>query len=186
MSAAGSAGVVIERAQPQDAAVLHEIARQTFVHATPPEADPASIEQFVATSLSEEAFRGHLDSPASRVLIARRDGEAIGYALLLLDRPLPQGEGIDPAQEILTGRGLFLSKFYLLPQARGTGASSALLEQCLETSRRIGADVLWLQVNDQNQRANAFYERQGLVRVGTAEFQLGAQLHHDFLRARRL
>lgn len=178
--------VVIERAAIDDAAALHEIARRTFVHATPPDADPAAIDEFVAASLSEEAFRGHLGSPASRVLIARRDGEAIGYALLLLDRPLPHGVGIDPAQEILTGRGLFLSKFYLLPQARGTGASGALMEQCLETGRSIGADVLWLQVNDQNQRANAFYERLGLLRVGTADFQLGPQLHHDLLRARRL
>ena len=75
---------------------------------------------------------------------------------------------------------------YLLPQARGTGASEALMEQCLETGRRIGADVLWLQVNDRNERANAFYERAGLQRVGTATFRLGAQVHSDFLRAARL
>lgn len=178
--------VVIERAEPDDAAALHEIARRTFVHATPADADPAAIDEFVATSLSEEAFRGHLDAAASRVLIARRDRTPIGYALLLLDKALPDDDGLDRSQQLVQGRGLFLSKFYLLPEARGTGASTAMMQECFELGRRIGADFLWLQVNDRNERANAFYERAGLQQVGTATFQLGAQVHSDFLRAARL
>lgn len=61
-----------------------------------------------------------------------------------------------------------------------------MMRECFELGRRIGADFLWLQVNDRNERANAFYERAGLQRVGTATFQLGAQVHSDFLRAARL
>ena len=178
--------VVIERAELDDAAALHEIARRTFVHATPEDADPAAIDEFVATSLSEEAFRGHLDAAASRVLIARQERTPIGYALLLLDKALPDDDGLDRFQRLVQGRGLFLSKFYLLPEARGTGASTAMMRECFELGRRIGADFLWLQVNDRNERANAFYERAGLQRVGTATFQLGAQVHSDFLRAARL
>ncbi|WP_144792700.1 GNAT family N-acetyltransferase [Kocuria palustris] len=179
MSASGQ--VVIERAEPRDAAVLHEIARRTFPDATPPDADPAAIDEFVASSLSEEIFRGHIDDPGSRVLIARTGGAAVGYALLLLDRVLPAGE--DPGPGLPRERGLFLSKLYLLPEARGSGASRALLQACCETGRRIGADLLWLQVNEHNARANAFYERMGLRRVGAASFRLGPRVHRDHVRA---
>ena len=44
--------VVIERAELDDAAALHEIARRTFVHATPENADPAAIDAVSYTHLT--------------------------------------------------------------------------------------------------------------------------------------
>lgn len=186
MSAARQEPVVIECAAMDDAAALHEIARRTFVHATPPDADPAAIDELVATQLSEAAFAGHIDSPASRLLIARRGTTPIGYALLL-DRPGPSAAAeVDPDQPLVRGRGLFLSKLYLLPEARGTDASTALVEAVLRVGAEIGADYLWLTVNQLNPRANAFYERAGLRVVGTARFPLGPRVHDDWVRARRI
>lgn len=202
------AGAAVERARPEDASALHEIARRTFVDATPPDAVPEAIDEFVAAQLSAAAFAGHIDSPASRVLVARsgaplgesapscegasaatgaRRPRAIGYALVLLDRPAPsEGADVDPGQALVRGRGLFLSKFYLLPEARGTGASTVLMEAVLRVVSEIGADYLWLTVNQLNPRANAFYERAGLRVVGTARFPLGPRVHDDWVRARRV
>lgn len=183
---------MIERADADlDAAALHEIARRTFADATPPGTDPQAIEDFVASVLSEQAFRGHLSDPAVHVLIARRsegaDRAAIGYALLLEEKPLPvDGAQLDLSQPVLQGKGLFLSKFYLLPESRGTGAAGLLMEACRELGRSQGADFLWLTVNDLNARANAFYERAGLRRVGSSSFPLGEQIHNDHVRAAAL
>lgn len=211
--------VIVERARPEDAAALHEIARRTFVDATPPDAAPEAIAEFVAVQLSTAAFAGHIDSPASRVLVARPAADAaqwpergaasvlesaaaavpgpvveaegpgpwpaIGYALVLLDRSGPP-EDADMDPQHVRGRGLFLSKFYLLPEARGTGASTAMMQAVFRVASEIGADYVWLTVNQLNPRANAFYDRMGLPIVGTTRFRLGARLHDDYVRARRV
>ena len=39
-------------------------------------------------------------------------------------------------------------------------------------------------MNDENARANRFYEKSGFAIVGTKTFQLGANLESDFVRER--
>jgi ribosomal protein S18 acetylase RimI-like enzyme len=41
-------------------------------------------------------------------------------------------------------------------------------------------------VNQQNDRANRFYEKSGFAKVGTKRFKLGANWEEDFVRERVL
>jgi len=43
---------------------------------------------------------------------------------------------------------------------------------------------VWLGVNQQNGRANRFYEKHGFAIVGTKGFELGGRREDDFVRER--
>jgi ribosomal protein S18 acetylase RimI-like enzyme len=79
-----------------------------------------------------------------------------------------------------------LSKIYVRPEQHRTGLATALLEASLDAAAGTGAESVWLGVNQRNVRANRFYEKQGFRVVGTKRFLVGAVLHDDFVRERRL
>ena len=55
---------------------------------------------------------------------------------------------------------------YVHPDARGTGASSALIRAAIEGARAKGASRIALWVNGVNRHARALYERIGFVEAG--------------------
>jgi tRNA (guanine37-N1)-methyltransferase len=60
------------------------------------------------------------------------------------------------------------------------------MQATIELARSRGAAAVWLGVNQQNAKANRFYEKHGFENVGTKHFRLGAKIEDDFVRARIL
>jgi ribosomal protein S18 acetylase RimI-like enzyme len=79
-----------------------------------------------------------------------------------------------------------LSKVYVLAGHHGAGVSSALMETSLSEARARGAAGIWLGVNEENTRANRFYEKSGFARVGAKKFLVGERWEDDFVRERAL
>ena len=77
--------------------------------------------------------------------LAQRNGRPIGYCAVQ-----PQ-----PAES-----SLFLSKLYLLRDARGAGTGRVCMEFIEQLARRRGLNLLWLTVNKGNPAVKA-YERLG-------------------------
>jgi diamine N-acetyltransferase len=50
----------------------------------------------------------------------------------------------------------------------------------------VGADALWLLVYRINERALAFYRKQGFVAVGTHPYHFGGEVHDDIVMVRML
>jgi ribosomal protein S18 acetylase RimI-like enzyme len=79
-----------------------------------------------------------------------------------------------------------LSKVYVLPQHHGSGLASALVEASMDAAAATGAASVWLGVNNENARANRFYEKSGFALVGRKKFRLGDVDEDDFVRERPL
>ena len=60
------------------------------------------------------------------------------------------------------------------------------MELSVQAAREAGASAIWLGVNDENARANRFYEKSGFAVVGAKTFALGSRIEHDFVRERLL
>jgi GNAT superfamily N-acetyltransferase len=88
------------------------------------------------------------------LLLAERDGRAVGYALVRLG-----GEG---AAMVTGSRTAELESLALLPSERGAGIGSQLIEAVRADLRRLGVEVWGLGVMDGNDDARRFYERHGL------------------------
>jgi ribosomal protein S18 acetylase RimI-like enzyme len=172
-------GVAVRIAGQADAPVLHAVAAATFALACPPGTGEDQIASFIATQLSEDRFREYLRDENRQLLLAVDDGGlAVGYTMLIFGEP---ADG-DVGSAVSARPTVELSKVYLLPGQHGTGAASALMDATLDAARRRGVASVWLGVNKLNVRANRFYERSGFVTVGSKKFQLGAEVHDDFVR----
>ena len=55
-----------------------------------------------------------------------------------------------------------------------------------ESARGAGRAGMWLGVNQENERANAFYDKSGFARVGAKKFLVGENWEDDFVRERVL
>jgi ribosomal protein S18 acetylase RimI-like enzyme len=103
-------------------------------------------------------YRSRLEAGDAFALVARDDGEPIGYAFVHV-RP-----GDDDTWPV--GRHMAeLVSLAVAPEARGDGVGTALLDAVDAELERRGIHDLEVGVMAGNDRARAFYERRGL-RVG--------------------
>ncbi|KAA0023431.1 GNAT family N-acetyltransferase [Antrihabitans cavernicola] len=174
--------VDVSRAGLWDAEALSDVAAATFPLACPPGSSAEDIEAFVDEVLSFERFGEYLSDPSRTVLKATNVDRIVGYAMLL------EGEPADPdVAAVLTVRPILeISKMYVLPGQHGTGVSTALMDASVAYARDNDYPGVWLGVNQHNARAQRFYEKSGFEKVGTKTFQVGSQIHHDFVMQKHL
>ena len=166
---------MIRLATAADAAGLAELAAATFPLACPAGAAAADIQSFIESNLSEARFAEYLADDAKAVLV---DDDFGGYTLLVFEEPTD----MDVASAITTQPTAELSKCYVRAGNHGSGLASELMHASLALARSRGAAAVWLGVNQQNAKANRFYEKQGFAQVGTKRFKLGSNWEHDFVR----
>src|SRR3954463_2786426 len=172
----------VRPADTPDVPVLADVAAATFELACPASMARERVDSFIAEVLSAERFAGYLTDPARHVLLAERDGSALGYAMLVAGEP----HDVDVRAAIRVRPTVELSKIYVLPQAHGTGAAALLMARALEWAVEVGAAGVWLGVNQQNERAQRFYTKSGFERVGTKRFLVGGQHEDDYVLERAL
>jgi GNAT superfamily N-acetyltransferase len=90
------------------------------------------------------------DSPACEALMARLDGEPVGFALYF-----------HTYSTFLARRGLWLEDLFVLPTARGLGVGKALLRAVADVAVRRGCGRFEWSVLDWNTPAIRFYESLG-------------------------
>ncbi len=166
---------MIRLATSADAAQLAELAAATFPLACPASAKPADIQSFIDTTLSEARFDEYLADPDKAVLVA---DDFSGYTLLVFQEPKDE----DVLAAIAHRPTAELSKCYSRAETHGSGLASQLMQASLDLARSRGAVSVWLGVNEENAKANRFYEKHGLAKVGTKRFKLGERWEHDFVR----
>ena len=174
--------ITVRSAEITDGALLHELAAATFELACPPGTPPEDARAFVLSQLSTQRFEEYLSDLDRALFLAELDGAAAGYSMLVFGEP---GDA-DVAAVVTARPTVELSKFYVMAESHGTGLSQELMAATVESARSRGAASTWLGVNQQNGRANRFYEKSGVSLVGTKQFALGDRLEDDFVRELRL
>jgi len=172
----------ISRALPADAHRVSALAIETFPLACPPGTKRENIDQFCATRLSPESFEAYLFDPQIRIWFANEEVELTGYVMSV------SGEPDDPvvAKAVSARPTVEISKIYVRVSAHGSGVAQQLMSVAVEEAKAEGAQSVWLGVNQQNERANTFYERSGFLVVGERRFQVGDSREEDFVREKVL
>jgi ribosomal protein S18 acetylase RimI-like enzyme len=109
-----------------------------------------------------------LPTPDAFVLIARRQGRPVGYVLAHVhddgpDDTWPTGERIAEIESLA-----------VLPEERGAGLGTLLLDVAEERLAAAGVRDLRLVVLTGNEAAQRFYERRGMSRVLIGMIKLGS------------
>jgi diamine N-acetyltransferase len=161
-----------------DAATLSELASATFPLACPPHTTPEAIADFISKNFKVTDFDGYLADPERELFLAEVDGQAVGYAMLILGEPTDE----NVKASITLHPTCELSKLYVRPGHQGSGVSTALVDTAIQYARADRREGMWLGVNEENARANAFYEKSGFAKVGVKQFTVGDRQEDDFVR----
>jgi ribosomal protein S18 acetylase RimI-like enzyme len=170
--------LAIRRALVDDAALLHDLAAATFGLACPPGTRPEAIAAFISANLSMESFQEYLADSSRDLFIALVDGSPAGYTMLVNAEP----QDPDVAASITARPTAELSKVYVLEAHHGAGVAASLVQTTIDAARERGAAGVWLGVNQENAKANRFYEKQGFVLAGSKKFLVGERWEDDFVR----
>lgn len=97
-----------------------------------------------------------VDENEGCVQVAERDGSLVGYAFVL------------PESMAFVWDAAVLNELYVQPDYRGEGVADALMDEAIEVARDqdLPLDRMVLDVDRENQRARAFYERYGFEHWG--------------------
>lgn len=169
-----------------EAAAVSALAQELFPDACPDYIPQDAIERFNAKKLNAAVFEEVLSDPERFVVTLAEDeqGKLLGYTVVDRDpdmSELPQDwvAGLPQGQ-----KPTYLSKFYLHPDARGTGVSRELMPRVLEVARAAGAPAAFLGTNVDNARANAFYAKYGYEVIGKRVFDFEPGIECiDYIRA---
>lgn len=171
-----SRSFLIRAAEKADAAALALLAARTFPLACPPGVPAADIVGHVDQELSAAKFTEHLAEPGTELHVAESAADLIGYTMLV-----QTAAGAPP----LPGRRpMELRRIYVDPQWHGAGVAAALMADAVRRSAALDFDCIWLGTNQGNERAIAFYRKQGFDVMGTRTFQVGCSVQCDYVLAR--
>ena len=140
----------VRPARPEDAAAIADVHVRTW---------QAAYEHVFGTQRLagiEERRRAQWEEwlanpqPAWRAFVAEEAGRVLGFVRV--------GDSRDES-----GKGELFA-IYVLPEAWGSGAGSALMASALEALRGYSSAMLW--VLEENPRARRFYEREGWILDG--------------------
>lgn len=168
-----------------DAPALATLAAVTFPLACPRSSTQQAISAFIKENLGEQAFAQYVADPARQLFVAQEvvtsgAGRLLAYSMLVDAPP----SDLDVAAVIPATGAVELSKCYAHPDIHGHGVSSTLLQHSLAWVSRRGSRAMWLGVNAENLRAQAFYGKHGFQLAGTRSFQLGKRAEHDYVMVR--
>ena len=166
----------LKRATAADAAALSLVASACFLETFAGLLEGADIVAHCAKANHQDAFRAWAVEAEGHVVVAEiaSGGAPIGYSVLTS----PDFPAVDTG-----GDDIELRRIYTLSRAHGTGLGPALMAQALLDARAMGHKRVLLGVYDGNQRARAFYEKQGFVKVGERQYQVGATMCDDVIYA---
>ena len=168
--------VAVRRAGPGDEQALADLAVRTFPLACPPHTAPEDIERYQQSELSVEQFAADLRRTGVVFHVAEIGPEVVGYTMLIGPTPPPDGPaGRNPVE---------LRRIYVDEARHKNGVGHALMATALRHARTHGYDQVWLGTNQLNERAIAFYERQGFAITGAKTFRVGSATEHDHVMTR--
>lgn len=172
MSAGNSAAVKVRQASVADAQRLSLVASASFLETFAGILDGDALVAHCVKSCSADHFVDVL-AAGGMAWLAEAHGAPVGYALLTA-----------PELEAARDGDIELKKIYLLSRFHGGGAARALFDAALAAAQ--GHQRLLLGVKDDNNRAIAFYRKQGFEQIGTRQYDVGGTLYDDIVMARAL
>lgn len=150
-------------------AVVAGLAREIWDEYYVPLIGRAQVDYMVSKFQSSGAMAGQVRE-GYEYFLTERDGRSIGYCAV---QPQP------------ADNSLFLSKLYLLRDARGAGTGRVCMEFIEQLARSRGLTLLWLTVNKGNPAVQA-YERLGFRIAADLVIDIGGGFVMDDFRMEKL
>ena len=143
----------VRRGSRDDVDRLEELWRQLWRHHSALPAMPGKRTEDESWRRRRDEYLEWLAGDEHTLLIAERDGEPIGYAVVSL--------GGGATTWALGERTAEIETLSVLESERGSGVGKALTELAAEVAREGGAETILVAAAHSNEDAVRFYEREG-------------------------
>ncbi|MGD0865084.1 MAG: GNAT family N-acetyltransferase [Rhizomicrobium sp.] len=168
----------IRKAQRADAKPLSELAKTTYANAFGHSLGPTDLSAHLDNNLSEACFEEFLDEDT--ILLAEREGRLIGFIQIGVVWPESDDDDFSPDDAELR-------RVYVLSEFQGNGIGRQLIDAAFREPRFALARDIYLDVWEDNQRAQKLYECYGFRAIGKRAFivESGAKTGFDIIMIRR-
>ncbi|WP_407556925.1 GNAT family N-acetyltransferase [Winogradskyella sp. 4-2091] len=126
---------------------------------------------FITKRFSTENIISTIKEKPSRLIIAYQNGNPIGVAEIIYDSTCPIRKTSVPE----------LSKLYVLERFYGKGIGYGLINETEKEVRQNGFAEFNLEVYIKNDRAIAFYKRQGYTSIGNVDFPMESNTYENLV-----
>lgn len=157
----------IRKATTNDISLIHEMAWVVFPHTYKEILTPEQIDYMMEWMYSEDSLHKQMEKDGHIYYLAFKEDDPAGYLSIQ-----PEGEHV-----------FHLQKIYVLPSFQGMKLGKQLFEQAIKAIKEFhpAPCQMRLNVNRQN-KALAFYERMGMVKVDEGDFPIGNGYYmNDFI-----
>ena len=157
----------IRKATTNDISLIHEMAWVVFPHTYKEILTPEQIDYMMKWMYSEDSLHKQMEKDGHIYYLAFKEDDPAGYLSIQ-----PEGEHV-----------FHLQKIYVLPSFQGMKLGKQLFEQAIKAIKEFhpAPCQMRLNVNRQN-KALAFYERMGMVKVDEGDFPIGNGYYmNDFI-----
>ena len=157
----------IRKATTNDIPLIHEMAWVVFPHTYKEILTPEQIDYMMEWMYSEDSLHKQMEEDGHIYYLAFKGDEPAGYLSIQ-----PEGEHV-----------FHLQKIYVLPSFKRMKLGKQLFEQAIKAIKELhpAPCQMRLNVNRQN-KALAFYERMGMVKVDEGDFPIGNGYYmNDFI-----
>jgi len=164
--------VTLRECTAADASALAVIAAATLLEAFAGFIPGDALLAHCAKNHFPAAYIAYFEKPETRAWLAEVEPGAapVGYAMLTSP---------DFPAELIREGDLELRRIYLFSRFHGDGAGQRMIDAAVGGARSQQAKRLLLGVHPGNQRALAFYKRNGFEKIGVRTFQVGPLTFED-------
>jgi diamine N-acetyltransferase len=172
-----TADITLRAGTPEDATTISALAIQVFLDTYAPDGVRPDLAREALREYAAEAFDARLRETQRRFVLAERGTALLGFAeLKLANDAAPAGGAM----------GAELIRLYVQPAAQGAGLGRQLIRAAEALASEAGLAALWLTAWDGNQRALAFYAREGYADIGATSYSFEGTSYGNRVLARDL
>jgi diamine N-acetyltransferase len=153
----------IVKAKVKDFELLADIGKISYIESHGSSAAMADINSYVNEKYNHDQFKAELGDLNNIYHIIYYDNQPAGYAKIIFNIP---------HANMQIKNVTLLERFYLLKAFYNLKLGYELLKFNIELSKKNKQEGMWLFVWKENQRAVAFYKKNGFVIIGSYDFKI--------------
>ena len=165
-------GILIRKVISSNINQLQEIGKQTFFETFSKENTEENMTKYLEESFSLKRLYEELNSQESEFYFAELNKNIIGYLKLNFGQS---------QTELKDNNVLEIERIYVLQESHGKNIGQLLYEKAIEVAKLRNIYYVWLGVWKKNQKAIAFYKKNGFIEFDKHIFQLGNDEQIDIM-----
>lgn len=168
--------ISIKKANLTDNQLVLDLAKRTFIDTYYHLNEPKNIDPYLEQHFNLAQVEQELSSTSNHFYLAYWENQLAGYLKVRENS----------TSKLANYQVVEIERIYVDKAFQGKKIGAALMEQATKTAIELACDYIWLGVWSENDKAMAFYKKQGFEPFGTHVFMMGTDEQEDFLLKKKV